>query len=586
MTALFLGMNYFFSYQQDQKNREFLAKKKELLAQEQSEREKEYGSKAANLNDFPLVELKQEINGKSLQMGVKTQGGVITVAWSSKLPKTLFAEGTSLTLLTPDTVIGGAAFYGPDGFSDLKTPWLTTENQEVQLLSFPIRKAPEVIYGEYREGTVVPLSSIPNGNALVLTNKEGAWNVAGFYSFREKSYSPLSLLPNFQLIAKTPDVSETASSEETYVLENDFVQLVFSNRGGAISEINLPFRSDKNQTSVVNSIEFDRQILEDAPKNGLFPLTRYFSGGDVSNTKEPKRGGYYPLLRRQLVAPGMPTLSPELYACNLVSNYPDLPELMYSVAEFTADRIVFEARQPNRKIRKTYTLPATKDAIPYLFNFDIHLEGDSRGLYLTSGVPEVELISGASSPIVEYRLLRNGKGEVEKVSLPKVGETLAMSSSKPQWLLNSNGYLGTIQNGGKTNLPGFKIVSINGEQVPSRLTLIDPKYRPYPASKFPGYNTLVPLPNQSGTFSYQIYSGPFEEKTLKTVDRMIVEKGGVNPDFRSAKTFHGWFSFISRPFARLLFSVMTSVKQIEKGLEQKDQEIYHSLKGIERGLKA
>jgi chromosomal replication initiator protein len=38
-------------------------------------------------------------------------------------------------------------------------------------------------------------------------------------------------------------------------------------------------------------------------------------------------------------------------------------------------------------------------------------------------------------------------------------------------------------------------------------------------------------------------------------------------------------------FSRDHSTVMTSVKQIEKGLEQKDQEIYHSLKGIERSLK-
>jgi YidC/Oxa1 family membrane protein insertase len=557
MTALFLGMNYFFSYQQDQKNREFLAKKKELLAKDQAEREREYGNRAAALKDFPLVELKQEQEGKTLQLGVKTQGGVATIAWSSKLPKTLYADNKTLTLLTPDSVIGGAAFYGPESFSELETPWLTTENQELQLLAYPIGKTPEVIYGEFREGTVVPLSALPGGNALVLVNKEGNWNVAGFYSFREKSYSPLSLLPNFQLITKTPEASSVSSAEESYVLENDFVQLVFSNRGGAISEINLPFQSEKNQVSVVNPIEIDRQILEDAPKNGLFPLNHYFLAADTSIAREPKRGGYYPLLRRQLIAPGMPAVAPEFYACNLVSNYPDLPQLMYSVVEFSSDHIVFEARQPNRKIRKTYTLPATKEAIPYLFNFDIQIEGDARGLYLTSGVPEVELISGAASPIVEYRLLRNGVGEVEKVTLPKSGETLAMSSSKPQWLLNSNGYLGTIQNGGKTNLPGFKVISINGEEIPTRLALIDPKYNTYPASKFPGYSALVPLPNQSGTSSYQIYCGPFEEKTLKTVDRMIMEKGGVNPDFRSAKTFHGWFSFISRPFARLLFSVMS-----------------------------
>jgi chromosomal replication initiator protein len=37
-------------------------------------------------------------------------------------------------------------------------------------------------------------------------------------------------------------------------------------------------------------------------------------------------------------------------------------------------------------------------------------------------------------------------------------------------------------------------------------------------------------------------------------------------------------------FSRDHSTVMTSVKQVEKGLEQKDQEIYHSIKGVERAL--
>ena len=56
---------------------------------------------------------------------------------------------------------------------------------------------------------------------------------------------------------------------------------------------------------------------------------------------------------------------------------------------------------------------------PYCLNLDIQIEGDGRGLWLTSGIPEVEWISGGIAPSLKYRVTRNQKSEVEKIDLPK-----------------------------------------------------------------------------------------------------------------------------------------------------------------------
>ena len=99
-------------------------------------------------------------------------------------------------------------------------------------------------------------------------------------------------------------MSFTPSSEKRdqkyYVLENPYMQLVFTNIGGALAEINLPFETKTDKTSVVKEIEFDRMLTKDDPQNSLFPLHPYYeAGSDQEQTGH--HGGYYPLLRRGIV---------------------------------------------------------------------------------------------------------------------------------------------------------------------------------------------------------------------------------------------------------------------------------------------
>ena len=239
--------------------------------------------------------------------------------------------------------------------------------------------------------------------------------------------------------------------EKFYVLETPYQQLVFSTSGGALAEINLPFQTKENQLSVVREIEFDREMIKSHPDNAYFPAHPYYTPS-ASSTEEPllhekgKLGGYYPLLRRDLIeTPPKQSIKikPQYYALNIVSEYPELAEMAYEVKKFDSQSITFEAVQSHRRITKTYSLgEAIHPEGPYCLNLEIQIEGDGKGLWLTSGIPEVEWISGGIAPSLKYRLTRNQKSEVEKIDLPK--EAATVNSVYLDWICNSNGFLGMI----------------------------------------------------------------------------------------------------------------------------------------------
>lgn len=348
-----------------------------------------------------------------------------------------------------------------------------------------------------------------------------------------------------------------------YVLENSYQQLVFTNIGGALAEINLPFQSDENTLSVVKEIEFDRDMVEHHPQNALFPAHPYFLPSDSEKGPFIKKeqgslGGYYPLIRRDLIQEKQSQsvrVSPKFYALNIVSEYPELAELVFEVTSFTKNQIVFEARQSNRKITKTYSISSEENGGPYCIDLEIKIDGDSRGLWLTSGVPEIEWISGGPAPALKYRITRNQKPSVEALDLPQDSTTI--SSINPDWLCNSNGFFGLILDPLTESGMGLRTTFVSGSSLPSRLVEIDQEYDLYPAAKMPGYQIMVPLKSSSGTSKFRIFAGPFASSTLKLVDATYSNvETGYNPDYIACQTFHGWFAFISEPFAKFLFFLM------------------------------
>lgn len=348
-------------------------------------------------------------------------------------------------------------------------------------------------------------------------------------------------------------VSSNAANQEYYVLENSYIQLVFSNIGGAITEINLPFKSAKNQQAEVLPIEIDREILAVSPQNSRFPL--YPAKNADGQIKEGSLGGYYPLIRRNIIGKDGKTsfrVSPNLYSCNIVSEYPEVAELVYEVKKISQNEIVMQASQPHRRITKTFKLP--EDDVPYCFQLDVKIEGDARGLSITSGVPEIEWQSGTSGSVIKYRITRGKSHEVLKVDLPAKSYTL--STIFPDWVCDSNGFFGIIMDPKKGHEAGFKVEKILGDQDVSRLSIIDPDNARFSKEETPGYNVLLPVKPQAGNMEIRLFSGPFGDNVLKKVDEYFAKKEGTSSDYLSCQTYFGWFAFISEPFAKAMFFIM------------------------------
>lgn len=372
-----------------------------------------------------------------------------------------------------------------------------------------------------------------------------------------------------QIVEQTMPLPSTTTSPKSflensgalYVLENDVQQVVFSTDGGAISEINLPFKSDKNTKSLVLPIGFDRTMDKEYPYNDLFPSKPFYiwKNGQVQKLTELSTGGYYPLLRRNVLGRAMHPLHSmptQNFAFQVISDTEPFTASVYQVTRFEKNLIEFQLVEKDRKITKTFSL--APENTPYCLEVEIKVEGDSRGLWVTTGIPEVELISDNFSPVLKYLVNKNQKTQVESLSLPKA--MTSYSSIVPNWVSNSNGFLGLIIQPMSENTAGFRTRYTNGASAPTRLSVIDAQYDLYPTDKYPGYEFLMPLrPSQTTKFRY--FAGPYQDGLFEQIDTALASKEG-NPHFVSALSFQGWFTFISEPFAKFLFILMKFFYQI------------------------
>lgn len=357
----------------------------------------------------------------------------------------------------------------------------------------------------------------------------------------------------------TPAISHV-NAEQFYVLENDYQQVVFSNVGGAIAEINLPFESKTHPLSYVRPIHIDKVYAQSYAYNDHFPAFPYFinDGTGIKKVDNSSIGGYYPLLRRTIFNP---RLSPHFssptahYALKVVSDSLALHNNFFTLKRLEKDLIEFELVQQDRKITKTFRFPKVIKDAPYCIETTIKIDGDSRGLWLTSGVPEVELISDSAAPALKYTIINSKqKSVIEQISLPK--ECSVFNSIAPNWVATSNGFF-TLIIDPLTDIPaGMRACKVTGTEDPTRLTLIDSEYQLYPAEKYPGYEIQLPL--TAKTMEFRFYAGPLQDDILKRVDETYTNPlTGYNPQYISALSFQGWFTFISEPFAKFLFVLMT-----------------------------
>jgi YidC/Oxa1 family membrane protein insertase len=215
--------------------------------------------------------------------------------------------------------------------------------------------------------------------------------------------------------------------------------------------------------------------------------------------------------------------------------------------------IKMEASDGRRRITKTYTIPEEKNG-PYCFDLEIQIDGDASGLWLSSGVPDVELVGGSYTPQLKYQVRTSRGTDVEEIKLPKAGSN-ADSMLSPYWISNCNGFLGLIIDPLTPMASGYQVQKINGADLPTRLSTIDAAHRLYPAENYPGYMTLLPLKN--GTTSFRVFAGPYDEALLKELDALYADPTtNYNPEYTQSISIQGWFSFISEPFSKFLFFLM------------------------------
>jgi YidC/Oxa1 family membrane protein insertase len=592
--SLFL-VNTFFDYQNQENRKEWSEQQVVKSKQKIRQLETLIQQRTVSASSLPIAKIysdTSEIN--FLNAGVISDNAILTIAWDTQLPAKVYSNSKTFTLAHQPQAKGYPAVYYQGEQAPLKIGQIPEWGQfDLQLVTLSPQndgKPYSITFGEYLDGhfslpaeTLFNLKrdiavngdlppELPHEDSIVLFKTDKGYLPVAIYQEADKRLYYLNESSAIATTVVKPPKRVVSTNgekpEETYyVLENDYQQLVFSTYGAALVEVNLPFETATNTKSVVKEIEFDRDMVENHPYNARFPAHPYYTPsaspeGSFEEHDEGKLGGYYPLIRRDLIEIGQRQsvkIDPKYYALNIVSEYPELAELAFTVKHFDKNSITFEATQENRRITKTYQLDT--EIAPYTINLTINIEGNSRGLWLTSGIPEVELISNSTSPALKYRITRGDKSEVKLIDLPT--DTTTVASISPDWICDSNGFFGLIVDPLTTIDSGYRAQYISGSQVPTRLVEIGQDHDRFPAKDYPAYQMMLPLWSKGGTMQFRIFAGPFSSKILKTVDAAYSDnETGYNPDYIACQSFHGWFSFISEPFAKFLFILMNFFYQL------------------------
>lgn len=568
MTAVLFFVNQYFTSKRQQEYAEE-RKQQELVQKEQlSTVKQELAQRTATAKQLPLSRLFDDLQGRSFLSWsvVSSEDSYLALNWAEKMPKQIYVQKGNnfipVHLITGETGVGKLSLYSSAHQPEIISTYVPQIGmQDIQLVNFS-EGTVQVTLGEYENSQMLFPADSPTSNAIAMYKLEGAYLPVGLYNAEKKALQPMTNLKTFEnLTTYRLDMHPTGtpSQEKFYVLENEYMQVVFSNWGGAIAEVNLPFEKNSPE-SVVLPISFDRIIDKKYPSNAHFPSRPYYEASKDSEPvlNQPTEGGYYPMLRRgiQKGADYPPyTVPPQYYSFNIVSEDPETSQVFYELTRFDENSIEFTANFQNRRITKVYSFPKTDEPAPYCLFATVKVDGDSRGLWVTSGVPEVELISGSPAPIIKYSSVQNQKSVVDKLSLPK--ESTTMSSIEPDWVANSNGYFAVIMDPLSEISPGFQANKVPGNLDPSRIAMIDAKYDLYPVSKYPGYMVHMPLRKTSQPLDFRLFMGPQEHNILKQVDAAFTNQvTGYNPHYTETQSFHGWFSFISEPFAKFLFLIM------------------------------
>lgn len=559
VSLAFFGVNTAFDlWRGNGKQSDFAAARANEL---KANAEKAKIARTAKLSDFSIADLYRDPLGREKAMSaVKIGNAWMGLATGVKLDSKLYRQSGNefevLTLAAQPKRPSDPVIYVGKKQKQMEVPALPT-NGDLQLLSLNETKGVSV--GEIKGAKVTFPFSFVEQSAIAFVWTNDGYAPVGVYESKSGTVRAVAEFSGLQdvLVQTSVALGQPGGNEEYYVLENDYQQLVFSTRGGSLAEINLPLKLNKESKSIVKEVAADRRILAESPQNARFPLYAYHAvvNGRDTMVNEGSLGGYYPLLRRPILqADGSEksSVAPQYYALSVVSD-DDMANVNFRVAEFSADKIRFEGSSGSRRITKTYSIPQERNG-PYCFDLEIRVDGDATGLWLSSGVPDAELVGGSYAPQLKYQVRKPGGAEVEEISLPKDKGNVDLGTS-PYWLSNCNGFLGLIVDPLSAVGEGYKVEMIPGATLPTRLTMIDSAYQLYPASKYPGYATFFPL--KSGAMQFRVFAGPYDEALLKELDALYEDPSkNYNPEYNLAISIQGWFSFISQPFAKFLFLLM------------------------------
>lgn len=567
LALILFGANLYFNSQRDQKAR--VQRQHEVSQRESEERRliAESLEKRAAPSQLPLVALADEEGGAAT--GIRVEHGVLLLNHWETPPAYLTeaAREISHSFRAGGRDKGAPLLFGEEGVDLASLP--KEGSYELQLVSMNENGEAAIAFATLTRGLLtIPLDP-PQENAIALWKGPSGYRPVGLYRANERRLSPLNGLlgQNEGVTSQAAPLERATPEQKFYVLENGYQQLVFTNIGGALYEINLPFQGE-DQVSIVKEIGFDREMEQNYPWNDYFPNYPYYLPGNSPTAPfvevtERQLDSYYPLLRRNLIdikEGKTQRVPPRYYALNLISKHPELSELSYQVTYFDESRLVMEATQPHRKITKIFSLPKDATASPYVLDVEIQIEGSSEELWLTTGVPEVEMLGNKPAPALKYRLLRNQKGEVEKIGLPKLGKPTTVQSVHPDWIVNSNAFFGVIVDPLDQIANGYRAEFVPNTVVPSRLQEFNGDYQRFKQNDLAGYVMQLPLSSSQESMKFRYFAGPLQSHLLKGLDKTYTDpESGRSPDYMGAKTFHGIFKFISAPFAKLLWVIMEGI---------------------------
>lgn len=498
-------------------------------------------------DDLKTSPIYKDSQGKDL-LGTALQydGQWLTFSWDSNLPETVYTKDQSkfepLKVNSSVTNSNEPVLLSQNS-SSLSTSELPSQGTyTVQLVTLkPFKKEAEVAPASLINGQIHLSAAHPvHSNAIVLIQTQsGDYEPVGIYLPSENNTVALKDFSQLKSHVQTHKflASQDAEAEKFYVLNTPSQQLVFSNIGGALAEVNLPTKSDKHPNSPVYSVDFDRELSDQSSPYARFPA---HTPTEVQGTEHAQNDeGYYPLLRRNMD----PSLNhARYYAFNQYSDQANLTELPFKVTHFDQNKIVFESNQGHRSITKTFTVNPDS---PYGIDLDMQVKGSQEPIWLTSGVPEVELISNMQNPVVKYSQKTAKKVEVNKQKLPKT--TLTNEGAKPNWISNSNGFFTLLMDPqNHATKDGFRVNKVKSSTLPSRLqaTSIAKKVK-----NTDGYEFLIPLNTQDSVIHIKAFAGPLE-KTILQKAGLVTSKAS---NYLGAMSYNGFLNIISEPCAKFLF---------------------------------